>query len=85
MKVVILWTMSDFPAYDMLSGWMTVGRLACCYCMEHTKVFRLAHGNKQLWFDCHCQFLPKDHRFQHNKYAFYKDDHSEPPPMLAGE
>ena len=29
MKVVILWTMSDFPAYDILSGWITAGRLAC--------------------------------------------------------
>jgi len=76
MKVVILWTVSDFPAY----GWMTAGRLACPYCMEHIKAFRLAHGNKQSWFDCHCQFLPKDHRFRRNKSASYKnkDDHSEP-------
>jgi len=51
MKVAILWSGSDFRAYAMLSGWMTVGRLACSYCMENTKAFRLAHGNKQSWFD----------------------------------
>ena len=87
MKVAILWTVSDFPAYGMLSGWMTTGRLACSYCMEHTKAFRLAHGKKQLWFDCHRQFLPPDHKFRRNKSAFYKnrEDHSQPPPMLTGE
>ena len=79
--------MSDFPAYGMLSGWMTAGRLACPYCMEHTKAFRLAHGKKQSWFDCHRQFLPPDHKFRHNKSAFYKnrEDHSPPPPKLTGE
>jgi len=50
MKVVILWTVSDCPTYDILSGWMTAGRLACSYCMEHIKAFRLAHGKKQSWF-----------------------------------
>lgn len=44
MKVVILWNMSDFPAYGILFGMMTIGRLACPYCMEHTKAFRLAHN-----------------------------------------
>jgi len=87
MKAVVLWTVSDFPAYSMLSIWMTAGRLVCPYYMEHTKAFRLAHGNKQSWYDCHHQFLPIDHVFRRNKSAFYKnkEDYSEPPPMLAGE
>ena len=29
-----MWTINDFPAYGMLSGWGTPGRLACPYCME---------------------------------------------------
>lgn len=87
MKVVILWNMSDFPAYGILFGMMTIGRLACPYCMEHTKAFRLAHRNKQSWFDIHCQFLATDHGFRRNNSAFYenREDHSEPPPMLTGE
>jgi len=87
MKVAILWIVSDCPAYGMLSSWMTAGSLACPYCMEHTKAFRLACRNKQSWFDCHRQFLPNDHRFRRNKSAFYqnREDHSEPPPMLTGE
>ena len=58
MKAAILWTISDFPAYGMLSGWLTAGRLACPYCMEHTKLFRLKYGKKHSWFDCDRQFLP---------------------------
>ncbi|XP_052621646.1 uncharacterized protein LOC128127243 [Lactuca sativa] len=33
MKAILLWTVSDFPAYAMLSGWSTHGKLACSYCM----------------------------------------------------
>jgi hypothetical protein len=36
-----MWAISDFPAYDMLSGWSTHGNLSYPYCMEHNKAFRL--------------------------------------------
>ena len=29
MRAALMWTISDFPAYSMLSGWSTVGKLAC--------------------------------------------------------
>ncbi|KAL1221278.1 hypothetical protein V5N11_032725 [Cardamine amara subsp. amara] len=32
MRAVLMWTISDFPAYGMLSGWTTHGRLSCPYC-----------------------------------------------------
>ena len=87
MEVVLLWTVSDFPAYGVLSGWMTARKLACPHCMKHTKSFRLSHGNKQSWFDCHRQFLPMDHKFRRNKTSFHKnrEEFSEPPPTLTGE
>ncbi|XP_052198317.1 uncharacterized protein LOC127805607 [Diospyros lotus] len=53
MKAALLWTINDFPAYGMLSGWMTSGRLACPYCMENTKAFNLKYGGKTSYFDCH--------------------------------
>lgn len=39
MKVVLMWTISDYPAYRMLSGWMTHERLSCLYCQENTDAF----------------------------------------------
>ena len=41
MRAVLLWTISDFPAYGMLSGWMTHWRLSCPYCMGSTNAFQL--------------------------------------------
>ncbi|WMV07144.1 hypothetical protein MTR67_000529 [Solanum verrucosum] len=35
MRASLMWTINDFLAYGMLSGWMTVGKLACPYCMEN--------------------------------------------------
>jgi len=34
MKATLMWTINDFPAYGMLSGWSTAGRLSCPICME---------------------------------------------------
>ncbi|XP_056698101.1 uncharacterized protein [Spinacia oleracea] len=87
MKVALLWTISDFLAYGMLSGWSTAGRLSCPYFMEKTKAFTLTNGGKQSWFDCHRPFLPRDHAFRKNKSAFRKDtvENSSPPPRLSGK
>ena len=51
MKAALMWTISDFSAYGMLSGWSTSGRLACPYCMNQSKAFRLKNGRKFSWFD----------------------------------
>lgn len=62
----LLWTVSDFPAYAMLSGWGTAGKLACPYCMEDSDAFTLPNGGKTSWFDNHRKFLPSDHTFRRN-------------------
>ncbi|XP_010436745.1 PREDICTED: uncharacterized protein LOC104720554 [Camelina sativa] len=87
MRVALMWTISDFPAYGMLSGWTTHGRLACPYCLEETKSFWLPNGRKHSWFDCHRVFLPKDHPYRRNLRAFRKGKsmHDDPPTWLSGE
>ncbi|XP_047155998.1 uncharacterized protein LOC124827058 [Vigna umbellata] len=84
MRAALMWTISGFPAYDMLSGWSTHGRLACPHCMEHTKSFSLSYGRKNSWFDCHRRFLRMDHMFRKNKKAFRKGEVETdlPPPRL---
>ena len=37
MKAVLMWTISNFFAYGMISGWSTHGKLAYPYCMENIK------------------------------------------------
>lgn len=53
LKVVLMWTISDFQGYGMLSGWKNHGRMPCPYCMDQTDAFQLKNGLKSSWFDCH--------------------------------
>ncbi|XP_074278240.1 uncharacterized protein LOC141601834 [Silene latifolia] len=87
MRAAIMWTISDFPAYGMLSGWSTAGKYACPYCMGKTKSFYLKNGSKYTWFDCHRTFLPEDHEYRLNRSAFLKNriETSSPPPRLNGD
>lgn len=87
MHAAVIWTVSEFSAYGMLSGWRTEGKLACPYCMENTKSFTLECGHKETWFDCHRQFLPHDHIFRKNTSDFTKNkvENSPPPPRLSGD
>ena len=39
MKATYLWSIHDFPALRMLSGWSTHGLLACHRCLGDTKAF----------------------------------------------
>ena len=72
MKAALMWTISDFPAYSMLSGWSTAGKLACPHCMEDSDAFTLSKGGKTSWFDNHRKFLPRHHQFRRNKNSFLK-------------
>ena len=67
-----MWTIYDFPAYGMLLGCSTHGKLSCPYCMEHIKEFRLKHGGKTTFFYCHRQFLPIDHPYRYQSDKFLK-------------
>src|SRR3954466_3210280 len=61
MRAALMWTINDFPAYEMLSGWSTHGKLSCPVCMDRTKAFQLKYSRKPSFFDFHCRFLPLNH------------------------
>ena len=48
-----MWTVSDFSAYSMLSGWGTARKYAYPYCMEDSDAFFLTKRGKISWFDNH--------------------------------
>jgi hypothetical protein len=50
MRLDLMWTINDFPAYGMISGWSTYGKLACPYCMENNKALMLTNGGKAFFF-----------------------------------
>ncbi|RHN73913.1 hypothetical protein MtrunA17_Chr2g0303761 [Medicago truncatula] len=85
LRAALMWTINDFPAYGMLSGWSTHGRLACPHCMKDTKAFYLINGRKNSWFDCHRCFTPDDHEFRRKRNQFRKDtiEKDGPPPKIT--
>ncbi|CAK8565438.1 unnamed protein product [Lathyrus sativus] len=87
MKAALMWIINDFPAYGMLSGWSTQGKLACPVCMDGNKAFTLEYGGKNSWFNCHRRFLPRNHAFRRSKKRFTKNKvvKEEPPSILTGE
>ena len=58
MRAALLWTINDFPAYGMMSGWSTKGYMACPTCNKDI----CSHG---LWskicYMGHRRFLPSNH------------------------
>ncbi|CAA2969180.1 Hypothetical predicted protein [Olea europaea subsp. europaea] len=46
LKAALMWTISDFPGYGVLSGWNTHRLKSCPYCMVRTKSFRLKNRGK---------------------------------------
>ena len=87
LHVALMWTINDFLAYGMLSGWSTHGLLACSVCMHQNCAFQLHHGRKPSWFDFHCRLLPRNHCFRANKVAFRKGKsiHIGPTRRISGE
>lgn len=73
LRAALMWTISDFPAYSMLSGWSTSGREACPHCMEDSDAFYLPNGKKISWFDNHRKFLPDGHIYRNNKRNFTRN------------
>ena len=84
MRAALLWTISDFPAYAMLSGWSTKGKLACPCCNYGTSFTYLKHSRKMCYM-CHRAFLPVDHpwRFDTRTFNGHIEDKS-PPDLLEG-
>ncbi|XP_021763981.1 uncharacterized protein LOC110728645 [Chenopodium quinoa] len=87
LRAAILWTVSDFPAYGILSGWATSGKKACPYCMDKSKAFWLENGCKVSWFDCYRQFLSTNHPFRNSRIAFCRNkvEKGAPPHIMSGE
>ncbi|KAL8109145.1 hypothetical protein AgCh_025290 [Apium graveolens] len=60
MKVALMWTINDFPALGMISGWSTKGKLACPVCTGLVKAKQLKHGGKPTFYGTSHYFLEED-------------------------
>ncbi|XP_075077823.1 uncharacterized protein LOC142164229 [Nicotiana tabacum] len=84
MRAALMWTISDFPALAMLSGWSTKGKFACPTCNYGTCSQYLKHSRKMCYMG-HRAFLPPEHPFRRDKKSFDgKEDHRHAPTPLSG-
>ncbi|XP_074336422.1 uncharacterized protein LOC141673568 [Apium graveolens] len=80
----LLWTISDFPGYAVLSGWSTKGKLACPSCHYETSSTYLKHSMKVVYLN-HIKFLPPDHKWRSDKRRFNGDiELLGSPELLTG-
>jgi hypothetical protein len=86
LRVAYLWSVHDFEAYNIFSGWSYNGLLTCPICMKETSCFCLEFGGKINYFDCHRCFLPLDYEFRLDSDTFKKGNIilEEPPRRLSG-
>ncbi|XP_061993579.1 uncharacterized protein LOC133711482 [Rosa rugosa] len=83
-NIIVLWTISDFPAYAMLFGYSTKGYKACPVCMEETDSIRLHHGNKECFLG-HQRWLTIEHRYQRWRNSFNGlPEHRGRPTVMSG-
>ncbi|XP_052621679.1 uncharacterized protein LOC128127271 [Lactuca sativa] len=82
LHAAIIWTISDFPAYAYLSGWSTMGKLACPICLEDTRSRRIR--GKQCYIGHRC-FLSKTHRWRNSKEFDGKKELREKPRRFTGD
>ncbi|KAL0295144.1 UNVERIFIED_CONTAM: hypothetical protein Sangu_3203700 [Sesamum angustifolium] len=53
MRMTLMWSVNDLPAYGMTFGWSTAGILGRPICMDDIRALYLQHGRKACYFDCH--------------------------------
>ena len=63
LKAILLWTISDFSAYENLVGCTVKGYKACRICGEKTHSIRLQHS-KKISFMRHRRFLSRSHSYR---------------------
>ncbi|KAI5327061.1 hypothetical protein L3X38_026457 [Prunus dulcis] len=67
LRAAVMWTVNDFPAYAMVSGWSTKGYMACPVCKED--VTSDWHAGKVCYLG-HRRWLPWDHEWREKDKEF---------------
>ncbi|CAA7034547.1 unnamed protein product [Microthlaspi erraticum] len=69
LKAMLLWTISDFPAYGNLAGCKVKGKMGCPLCGKNIDCMWLKFSRKHVYM-CHRKRLPPTHSFRGKKSWF---------------
>ncbi|XP_042423229.1 uncharacterized protein LOC122010821 [Zingiber officinale] len=81
LKVILMWTINDFPAYENLAGCATKGKFGCPICGEDTCSMWLKYSRKFAYLG-HRRFLSPNHPFRQKKKWFNGEKESKGKPRL---
>ncbi|XP_074352334.1 uncharacterized protein LOC141691496 [Apium graveolens] len=85
LRSIMLWTISDYPAYGNLSGNIIKGYNGCPICVDQTKATRLVNYRKCVVMR-HRRWLPPHHPYRQKKQDFDNTVEKEIAPVpLTGE
>ncbi|GKE27599.1 zinc finger, PHD-type containing protein [Tanacetum coccineum] len=76
MRVMVLWTINNFPARSSLSGWSGQGYKACLTCNEDTPSVRVLSKTAYVG---HKRFLKKPHKWRSLREFNGQTDNRDPP------
>ena len=87
MRVVLMWTLHDFPAYGLISGVTTKGFKGCPVCGPTTKSRRSTILRKNVYCNCHRRYLRQDHYFRGADTTFDNEanDETEEEPLTGNQ
>ncbi|XP_026442986.1 uncharacterized protein LOC113342769 [Papaver somniferum] len=76
-RAILLWTISDFPAYGNLRGFPKGGYNACPICADRSSSIRIKYSQKNV-YTSHRKFLPRKHKFRMGTEAFNGQQELDP-------
>ncbi|KAG7585918.1 Transposon En/Spm-like [Arabidopsis thaliana x Arabidopsis arenosa] len=84
LKAMLLWTISDFPAYGNLAGCKVKSKMGCPICGKNTDSMWLKFSRKHVYM-CHRKGLAPTHRYRDKKKWFDgKAEHGKKGRILTG-
>ncbi|XP_024013230.1 uncharacterized protein LOC112087553 [Eutrema salsugineum] len=84
LKAMLLWTISDLPAYGNLAGCKVKGKMDCPLCGKHTDSMWLSNSRKHVYMG-HRKWLSPTHQHRGKKAWFDgKNEHGRNGRILTG-
>ena len=84
-RAILLWMITDFPAYENLSVYSVKGYKACPICEEDTFSLQLKHNGKKMYLGSR-RFLPMSHHYLRLRKDFNgSTKEGKAPKALTGE
>ncbi|XP_042395408.1 uncharacterized protein LOC121985814 [Zingiber officinale] len=82
MRAAVLWTINDFPAYALMSGWSTKGYKACPTCNEETPSKGI---RSKIAYIGHRRFLPLNDPMRRSKQFDGQTERRSPPSEITAK